>query len=189
MCPVHVKCDARRAVFPPVPLRPNMHSASHAAISLACTWRSGLTAGGAPQVFALSEIICWGTSMPIMPMPRQVGVDLALEAPMEAVRAKSLALGDLLIRLISQRCPAGHGLRLVSPADPAQRGSQLCFAHPEAYGIVQASARQATGLYSLIPDMILLPERLCRLFSQPHCPLTCDLRNDGGAVQVAVRQR
>lgn len=80
-------------------------------------------------------------------MPRQVGVDLALEAPMEAVRAKSLALGDLLIRLISQRCPAGHGLRLVSPADPAQRGSQLCFAHPEAYGIVQARCRQATGLY------------------------------------------
>ena len=65
---------------------------------------------------------------------------------MVAVRSKSLALGDLLIRLISQRCPAGHGLRLVSPADPAQRGSQLCFAHPEAYGIVQARCRQATGL-------------------------------------------
>ncbi len=73
----------------------------------------------------------------------QVGVDLALEAPMEAVRAKCLALGSLLITLIDQRCPAGHGLRLVSPADPAQRGSQLCFSHPEAYGIVQALCRQA----------------------------------------------
>lgn len=68
----------------------------------------------------------------------QVGVDLALEAPMAAVRAKSLALGELLIRLIRERCPGDHGLRLVSPADPVERGSQLCFSHPEAYGIVQA---------------------------------------------------
>ncbi|KAK9826786.1 hypothetical protein WJX81_000510 [Elliptochloris bilobata] len=76
----------------------------------------------------------------------EVGVDIALEAPMEAVRAKSLALGELLIRLIGERCPADHGLQLVSPRDTAQRGSQLCFSHPEAYGIVQALiARRVVG--------------------------------------------
>ena len=93
--------------------------------------------------FLLGHPECFTRSVVKMPMPRQVGVDLALDAPISAVRAKSLALGDLLIRLINQRCPAGHVLRLVSPADPAQRGSQLCFSHPEAYGIVQARCRQA----------------------------------------------
>ena len=82
---------------------------------------------------------------------------------MEAVRAKSLALGDLLIRLIHQRCPAGHGLRLVSPADPAQRGSQLCFSHPEAYGIVQARGCRAA-------DCCLLKCFMCMLRSAITVP-------------------
>ena len=78
-------------------------------------------------------------NVPALPAnPRQVGVDLAAEAPMAAVRAKSAALGELLAALVAQLVPSSHGLTLASPADPAQRGSQLCFAHPEAYGIAQA---------------------------------------------------
>jgi kynureninase len=70
------------------------------------------------------------------------GVDtlLATEAlgGMAALRQKSLALTDLFIRLVEERC-AGHGLGLATPREHAQRGSQVCLTRQEgAYAIVQA---------------------------------------------------
>jgi kynureninase len=70
------------------------------------------------------------------------GVDtvLATEAlgGMAALRHKSLALTDLFIRLVEERC-AGHGLCLVTPRDHTQRGSQVCLSRSTgAYAIVQA---------------------------------------------------
>ena len=62
----------------------------------------------------------------------EVGVDLALRAPMADVRAKSLRQAELLMALVEQRCP---GLGLATPADPARRGSQVSFRHPHAYAI------------------------------------------------------
>lgn len=57
---------------------------------------------------------------------------------MTALRAKSLALTDLFIALVEQRC-AGHGLALVTPRDHARRGSQVCLSRSTgAYAIVQA---------------------------------------------------
>ena len=58
---------------------------------------------------------------------------------MAALRAKSLALTDLFIALVEERC-AGHGLGLVTPREHARRGSQVCLhARAEgAYAIVQA---------------------------------------------------
>lgn len=57
---------------------------------------------------------------------------------MAALRAKSLALTDLFITLVEQRCE-GHGLSLVTPREHPQRGSQVCLARTEgAYAIVQA---------------------------------------------------
>jgi kynureninase len=38
---------------------------------------------------------------------------------------------------VEDRC-AGHGLVLATPRDPARRGSQVSFAHPNAYEIMQA---------------------------------------------------
>ena len=70
------------------------------------------------------------------------GVDtlLATEAlgGMAALRTKSLALTDLFIRLVEERCD-GHGLDLATPREHAQRGSQVCLSRQEgAYAIVQA---------------------------------------------------
>ncbi|CAN1504133.1 COG3844 Kynureninase [Burkholderiaceae bacterium] len=70
------------------------------------------------------------------------GVDtlLATEAlgGMAALRTKSLALTDLFIRLVEERCD-GHGLGLATPSEHAQRGSQVCLTRQEgAYAIVQA---------------------------------------------------
>ena len=57
---------------------------------------------------------------------------------MAALRQKSLALSDLFIDLVAQRC-SGQGLTLVTPLEHAQRGSQVCLARAEgAYAIMQA---------------------------------------------------
>lgn len=57
---------------------------------------------------------------------------------MPALRRKSLALTDLFIALVEERC-AGHGLGLATPRAHAQRGSQACLTRDEgAYAIVQA---------------------------------------------------
>jgi kynureninase len=64
-------------------------------------------------------------------------VDVWLEMDMAAVRGKSIALTELFIELVEQRC-GGLGFELASPRDPAQRGSQVSFHHPHGYGIVRA---------------------------------------------------
>ena len=57
---------------------------------------------------------------------------------MEALRKKSLALTDLFIALVEERC-AGHGLGLATPREHARRGSQVCLTRRHgAYAIVQA---------------------------------------------------
>ena len=89
----------------------------------------------------IARYLC-GTQ-PILSMTAlDCGLDtfLAAEAHggMKALRAKSLALTDLFIELVEDRC-AGHGLSLVTPREHAQRGSQVCLARNEgAYAIVQA---------------------------------------------------
>jgi kynureninase len=65
------------------------------------------------------------------------GLSIASRANMTEVRRKSLALTELFIALVEQRC-AHHSLRLVTPRDPARRGSQVCFDHPDGFAIVQA---------------------------------------------------
>jgi kynureninase len=59
------------------------------------------------------------------------GVDLA------AVRAKSVSLSELFIALVEERA---EDFVLASPREAAQRGSQVCFEHPEAYAIKKALA-------------------------------------------------
>lgn len=83
----------------------------------------------------------------------EVGVDIALQAPMEAIRAKSLRLTDLFGELVAERC-GEWGFRQISPTDPAARGSQVSLAHPEAYAIMQALiARGVIGDFRA-PDVL-----------------------------------
>jgi kynureninase len=57
---------------------------------------------------------------------------------MAALRKKSLALTDLFIKLVNERC-AGHGLGLATPLEHRERGSQVCLTRDTgAYAIVQA---------------------------------------------------
>ncbi len=65
----------------------------------------------------------------------EVGVDLSAEIGIDRLYAKSQALSEFF-----RQCLTDHGLSLdlVSPADPARRGSQLSFRHMDAYAICQA---------------------------------------------------
>jgi len=77
----------------------------------------------------------------------ECGLDVSLDAGMEGVRQKSLALADLFIKLVEQHC-AGHPLTLATPREHAQRGSHVSFAHPEGYAVMQALiARGVIGDY------------------------------------------
>ncbi len=64
----------------------------------------------------------------------EVGVDLALQVPLAAVRTKSLQLAELFIALMA----AESGFTLLTPRDAERRGSQVSFAHPAGYAVMQA---------------------------------------------------
>jgi kynureninase len=89
----------------------------------------------------IARYLC-GTPPVIQLAALQCGVDTLLAAEplggMAALRRKSLALTDLFMQLVAERC-AGHGLELVTPREPALRGSQVSFTREEGgYAIVQA---------------------------------------------------
>ena len=67
----------------------------------------------------------------------ECGLDIALQADMDAVRRKSLALTDLFIELVEQRC-GEHPLTLITPRDHAQRGSHVSYRHPHGFAVMQA---------------------------------------------------
>ena len=56
---------------------------------------------------------------------------------MSAVRAKSMALGDLFLDLVGQRLADG-GFEIGSPREAKRRGSQVSLRHAEGYAIMQA---------------------------------------------------
>ncbi len=77
----------------------------------------------------------------------ECGLDVFDQTGMEAVRAKSLALTDLFIALVEERCGA-HPLGLVTPREHARRGSQVSFTHPHGYAVMAALiARGVIGDY------------------------------------------
>jgi len=82
---------------------------------------------GTPSVLAMSALEC---GLDVFALANAAG-------GMAALRAKSIALGDLFIAQVEARC-AGLGLTLVTPRDAALRGSQASFAHADGYRVMQA---------------------------------------------------
>ncbi len=66
-------------------------------------------------------------------------LDAALDAfenvSMQEIRSASIRLSELFIAEVEAAC---DGLALASPRDPAKRGSQVSFRHPEGYAAMQA---------------------------------------------------
>ena len=98
----------------------------------------GRTVIGTPPILSLAAL--------------EIGVDSVAQADPGAMRAKSIGLSTALIDLVAQEC--GDALRLASPSDPARRGSQVSFAHEDAYALTQALiARGVIGDFRA-PDLI-----------------------------------
>jgi kynureninase len=99
---------------------------------------------GTPPILSLTALEC--------------GVDVTLSSEtaggLEAIRAKSIALTNLFIELVESRC-AGKELSIVTPRDPADRGSQVSIAHPDdGYAVMQALiARGVIGDFRA-PDLL-----------------------------------
>lgn len=78
---------------------------------------------GTPPVLGLTALEC--------------GIDLMARADVRMLREKSLRLGDTFIELMDERC-SEFGFELISPRESRLRGSQVAYAHPHGYEIVQA---------------------------------------------------
>jgi len=100
----------------------------------------------------VDRLLC-GTA-PILAMAAlEVGVDLIAEIGVERLHAKSQKMSEFF-----RECLVGRGvdLDLVSPSDPASRGSQLSYRHPQAYALSQALiARKVIGDFR-DPDILRL---------------------------------
>lgn len=77
---------------------------------------------GTPSVIALAALAC--------------GLDTFAGIAMADIEAKSRKLSQLFVNEVEARC--GDQVHLFGPRDPHQRGSHVCFAHPEGYAVIQA---------------------------------------------------
>jgi len=77
---------------------------------------------GTPSVIALAAL--------------DAGLDTFEGIAMADIEGKARALLRLFIDEVETRC--GDEVLLFGPRDPSQRGSHVCFAHPEGYAVMQA---------------------------------------------------
>ncbi|MEN2387898.1 MULTISPECIES: kynureninase [Comamonas] len=100
----------------------------------------------------IQRYLC-GTQPMISMSVLQCGIDIYTEAEafggMAALRKKSLALTDLFIQLVEERCQ-GHGLGLATPREHAARGSQVCLTREEGLGV----NGQGSGAYAIVQALI-----------------------------------
>ena len=100
----------------------------------------------------MAHFLC-GTP-PILSMASlDAALDLFDSVTVADLRAKSRALGTLMIELM-QKTGLGAELRLLSPEDPDERGSQLSWSHPQAYGLVQAWIERGVVADFREPDIL-----------------------------------
>ncbi len=119
---------------------------------------SGWLGHEAPFAFDLSyrpgggiERMRVGTPPVLQLAALEAALDIWDGVTIEAVRARSIELTEQFVREVEATCPT---LVLASPRDPAQRGSQISFRHPEGYAIMQALiARGVIGDFRA-PDIL-----------------------------------
>ena len=84
----------------------------------------------------VERFLC-GTPSVLAMRALDTAMDVWADIDMQEVRKKSVELCELFIRLVEHSAVLRE-LRLASPGDSAVRGSQVSFAHPEGYAIMQA---------------------------------------------------
>ena len=78
-----------------------------------------------------------GTPPVLSMMALEVAIDMWLRVDQQEARRKSMALGDLFIRLVDETS-RDLGLEVASPRDATARGSQVSLRHQEGYGVMRA---------------------------------------------------
>ncbi|WP_394196231.1 kynureninase [Litoreibacter albidus] len=103
---------------------------------------SGWLGHASPFAFDLSyqpgagiERMRVGTPPVIQLAALEAALDVWDMVDMADVRARAVELSEMFITEAESRCPE---LKLASPRDATQRGSQVSFTHPEGYAIMQA---------------------------------------------------
>lgn len=94
---------------------------------------------GTPPVIALAAL--------------ESAVEVILEAPMDAIRAKSVALGNAFIALMDRHC-RDLGFDLISPREGERRGSHVSYRHVASYPIMQALIAQGVIGDCRPPDLV-----------------------------------
>lgn len=92
---------------------------------------------GTPPILSLSAL--------------EPALDVLLEAGMERIRAKNVALTEYFVALCRETLFRLQ-YRLGSPSDPRQRGSHVALRHEEAYRICQALVDPEPKAPAIIPD-------------------------------------
>jgi len=72
---------------------------------------------------------------------------------MQVLRSKSIGLSELFLQLV-ESSEAMHELKLISPRERRERGSQLAFAHPKAFSICQALIERGVIADFRAPDVL-----------------------------------
>jgi len=89
------------------------------------------------------------------PVLQLASLDAALDVwegvEMADLRARSLELQGIFIDRVEATCP---DLTLATPRDPAQRGSQVSFRHPQGYAIMQALIAESVIGDFRAPDIL-----------------------------------
>jgi kynureninase len=136
---------------------PGAPSFSYVARHLQCEVHQPLTGWlGHVAPFAMSDTFVPADSIArlVVGTPSVLSL-VALEAALDAfdgvsmadLRAKSVALGELMIERVGERL-RGHGVTLVSPAESVRRASHVSLLHSNGYEIVQALiAQRVVGDY------------------------------------------
>ncbi len=99
----------------------------------------------------ISRALC-GTP-PILSMSAlDAALDVILAADLALVRAKSQAMTSFFVEAVEQEC--GEAVRLVSPRVSSLRGSQVSFAHPDAYAVMRALIERGVVGDFRAPDVL-----------------------------------
>ena len=114
-----------------------------------------------------------GTPSVLQMAALDAALDIWDEVSMDEIRARTIELSEFFIKEIESRCPL---LELISPRDPAQRGSQVSFAFDDGYAVIQA----------LIAQGVIGDFRAPNVMRFGFTPLYLDIDDIKRAVEILV---
>ncbi len=94
---------------------------------------------GTPPILSLAALEC--------------GVESIADIGIDRLRAKSVALSELLIALVEREC-GDFGFELASPREAERRGSQVSLRHPDGYAVMQALIAEGVVGDFRAPDIL-----------------------------------